>query len=66
MTATEAKTIARVLSSVVNALQDGAQSAATGDGSELTYSDGWAAAANLAQLVAADTTAQIISEQPTD
>lgn len=67
MTAGEAKTIARVLSSVVNVLEDGAQSAArVEDGSMLTYADGWSAAANLAKLAAADAMAQTISEQQTD
>lgn len=44
---------ASVLRSVVLALHDGAQSARDAD-TALTYADGWAAAATLAQLVAFD------------
>lgn len=51
---TQALSVSRLSRSVVLALRDGAHSAAQGDTDGLTYADGWAAAATLAQLVMFD------------
>ena len=50
----DARLLALVLGAVCDAISGGALSAQQGDTSHLTYADGWAAAATLAQLVSAD------------
>jgi hypothetical protein len=55
-----AKMVAIVLGRVIGALRDGARSARDA-GPELTYSDGWASASNLAGIVSAETIADLMS-----
>jgi hypothetical protein len=56
LAASTARSVAHANSVIISALRNGAMSARNGDTSGLTYADGWAAAATLAELTSFDVT----------